>query len=199
MSALSKPYIITIVGPESSGKTTLARQLSQILKVPWVPEYAREYLSGLGRPYEEQDLSVIAEGQLKAISSVGDELLPAAKSENLRLALSQLQVDLLETGQGRSFISFTNKDFGDLHRPIIIVDSGMLSIKMWAEIKYGTVVPVVEKGLENDMTDLYVLCRPVFTWANDPLRESPLLLDRVWIYNQFLKNLFIMQKRSISG
>ena len=66
-----KPFIITIVGPESSGKTTLARQLAADLGCPWVPEYAREYLDGLGRTYEEDDLQIIARGQLEAILSAG--------------------------------------------------------------------------------------------------------------------------------
>ncbi|MCR9249709.1 MAG: ATP-binding protein [bacterium] len=55
---------IAIVGPESSGKTTLAQQLAQELGDPWVEEYAREYLNNLGRPYDESDLVEIAKGQV---------------------------------------------------------------------------------------------------------------------------------------
>lgn len=54
--------IISIVGPESSGKTTLARALANRFHAPWVEEYARAYLSG--RPtYDETDLDMIARGQ----------------------------------------------------------------------------------------------------------------------------------------
>jgi nicotinamide riboside kinase len=31
----------------------------------WVPEYAREYLTGLGRPYEFEDIAIIARKQLE--------------------------------------------------------------------------------------------------------------------------------------
>ncbi|MFC6998353.1 AAA family ATPase [Rufibacter roseus] len=55
---------IAITGPESTGKSTLAAQLAQHYGAPWVPEYAREYLGKLGRPYEAQDLETIARGQL---------------------------------------------------------------------------------------------------------------------------------------
>lgn len=55
---------IVITGPESSGKTTLARQLAQVLSTSWVPEYARTFIDQLERPYEEHDLLKIAEGQL---------------------------------------------------------------------------------------------------------------------------------------
>lgn len=55
--------IISIVGPESSGKTTLAQALANRFHAPWVEEYARAYLSG--RPtYDETDLDTIARGQL---------------------------------------------------------------------------------------------------------------------------------------
>ena len=55
--------IISIVGPESCGKTTLALALAERFDAPWVEEYARAYLSG--RPgYDETDLEVIAKGQL---------------------------------------------------------------------------------------------------------------------------------------
>ncbi len=56
---------IVVTGPESSGKTTLARQLAQHLKTQAVGEYAREYLNQLGRPYAKPDLLAIAKGQLK--------------------------------------------------------------------------------------------------------------------------------------
>ena len=55
--------IISIVGPESSGKTTLARALAKRFNAPWVEEYARAYLDR--RPtYDETDLDKIARGQL---------------------------------------------------------------------------------------------------------------------------------------
>jgi len=55
---------IAIVGPESTGKSTLSIQLAERLRTNWVPEFAREYLSNLDRPYEAQDLEHIAKGQL---------------------------------------------------------------------------------------------------------------------------------------
>ncbi len=55
---------IGITGPESSGKTTLARWLSRAFETVWVPEYAREYLDTLQRPYVYSDLVEIAKGQM---------------------------------------------------------------------------------------------------------------------------------------
>ena len=55
---------IVLTGPESSGKTTMARSLAEHFDTVWAPEFAREYLSELGRPYREEDLLHIAQGQL---------------------------------------------------------------------------------------------------------------------------------------
>jgi len=61
---IESPLKIAIVGPESTGKTTLAERLALSLKTAWVPEYAREYLDRLDRPYRQEDLTAIARGQL---------------------------------------------------------------------------------------------------------------------------------------
>ncbi|HEY1033330.1 MAG TPA: ATP-binding protein [Flavipsychrobacter sp.] len=55
---------IVVIGPESTGKSTLSEALAKQLGTVWVPEYARGYLETLGREYEEHDLLKIAEGQL---------------------------------------------------------------------------------------------------------------------------------------
>lgn len=56
---------IAIVGPESTGKTALAAQLSDYFLEPWVREYAREYLESLDRPYTLDDLVLIAREQIR--------------------------------------------------------------------------------------------------------------------------------------
>lgn len=55
---------IVLTGPESSGKTTLAAQLAEHFGTVWVPEFSRQYLGQLGRPYVEADLLEIARGQM---------------------------------------------------------------------------------------------------------------------------------------
>lgn len=56
---------IAIVGPESSGKSTLARDLGARQSVV-VEEFARTYLSDIGPAYEESDLLTIAVAQARA-------------------------------------------------------------------------------------------------------------------------------------
>jgi NadR type nicotinamide-nucleotide adenylyltransferase len=57
---------IVIIGPESTGKSTLCEQLARHFKTIWVPEYAREYLLSHGKKYKYPDLLTIAKGQLAA-------------------------------------------------------------------------------------------------------------------------------------
>lgn len=58
---------IAITGPESSGKTKLAADLAAHYKINYVPEFAREYLLALDRPYTAEDLEKIADGQTTLI------------------------------------------------------------------------------------------------------------------------------------
>lgn len=56
---------IAVTGPESSGKTTLASVLAETCNAPLIREYAREYLTGLNRPYTSEDVELIAREQLR--------------------------------------------------------------------------------------------------------------------------------------
>ncbi len=53
-----------IIGSESTGKSTLSEGLAKVFDTVWAPEYAREYLESLERPYEQDDLLEMAKGQI---------------------------------------------------------------------------------------------------------------------------------------
>lgn len=57
---------IVVIGPESTGKSTLSKALAKKLSTEWVSEYAREYLTRLRRAYQENDLLVMAKEQVKS-------------------------------------------------------------------------------------------------------------------------------------
>ena len=56
---------IVIIGPESTGKSTLCIQLAAHYKTLWCPEFARQYLLNNGTDYSFDDLATIAKGQLE--------------------------------------------------------------------------------------------------------------------------------------
>ncbi|MBC7418823.1 MAG: ATP-binding protein [Pedobacter sp.] len=55
---------IAIVGPESTGKSTISIQLAKHYHVDWVPEYARYYCEALTQPCTLQDEENMFFGQL---------------------------------------------------------------------------------------------------------------------------------------
>ena len=62
-------YKVAIIGPESTGKSTLAKELAEQFKGTYVPEYAREFVERKGRKeltYDE--VCEIAREQIKSIS-----------------------------------------------------------------------------------------------------------------------------------
>jgi nicotinamide riboside kinase len=57
---------IAITGPESTGKSALAKELARHYQSCYVREAARRYIAKLKRPYTYEDLGIIARLQLAA-------------------------------------------------------------------------------------------------------------------------------------
>ena len=68
---------IVAIGPESTGKSTLCKQLAEHYNTLWVPEYAREYLEKNGHNYSYDDLLTIAKGQIES----EEKILSTANSQ----------------------------------------------------------------------------------------------------------------------
>lgn len=61
---------IAIVGPESTGKSTITQQLAQHYHTLWVPEYARYYCAALTSPCDLQDEINMFHGQIALEESI---------------------------------------------------------------------------------------------------------------------------------
>ncbi len=81
---------IAILGPESTGKSTLAKALAEYFGAPWVPEYAREYVEKLTIPYTFEDVCKIAHKQIEQ-----EEYY--VKSENSKADFVFFDTDLILT------------------------------------------------------------------------------------------------------
>ena len=82
---------VVLFGPESTGKTTLSKQLARYYNTVWTPEFAREYLQNKWnnerKTCEKDDLLPIAVGQMKL------ENYLAKKADKILIC----DTDLLET------------------------------------------------------------------------------------------------------
>ena len=139
-------YRIAVTGPESTGKSVLAKQLAEHYSAEMVPEFARSYLDQIRRPYSLHDLEIIAAGQ------VSSEDTAAAAGCSM-----------------------------------MICDTELTVIKIWAEHCFGNCPVPVEQELMRRSYDLYLLCNIDLPWEYDPLREHPNL--REYFFNLYLKEL----------
>jgi NadR type nicotinamide-nucleotide adenylyltransferase len=64
---------VCLIGPECTGKTTLAEQLSAHFGAPWVPEFAREYAERVARELTVDDVEPIARGQMALEDAAANE------------------------------------------------------------------------------------------------------------------------------
>lgn len=77
-----KTSFFVITGPESSGKTTLAEMLATIHGIPYIPEYARQYL-GNRLIYAASDVYRIAMHQYQAINTLQPSSIQVADTDVL--------------------------------------------------------------------------------------------------------------------
>jgi nicotinamide riboside kinase len=94
---------IVIIGPESTGKSSLCKQLAGHYHTVWVEEYAREYLLKNGTDYTFDNLLDIAKGQVKREQLAVDSWQLANKSKigNLKSAI------FIDTGSLKENMTFT--------------------------------------------------------------------------------------------
>ncbi len=74
---------VVVIGPESTGKSSLCAMLAAHFNSSWCPEYGREYLTVNGKSYQYSDLLKIGQEQLKLEDRFANELIEGQKSQIL--------------------------------------------------------------------------------------------------------------------
>lgn len=160
------PKKIAIIGPESTGKSTLCEQLAEHYGTLWCPEFAREYLSLHGMKYTYDDLLTIAKGQV------------ALEEKYTELAISNKHPD-------------TYPEASDQLYPLFI-DTEMYVMKVWCEFVFGKCHQYILDQIAYRKYDLYFLCNADLQWTYDPLREYPDVATRQQLY-QIYKDVMTNQ------
>ena len=154
---------IVVIGPESTGKSTLCEQLARHYESSWCPEYAREFLLNNGTSYEYDDLLTIARGQL----ALEEEYFDKLETNSL---------PLLENGG---------------HIPLFI-DTDMYVAKVWSEFVFGKCHRFILDEIVRRKYDCYLLCNIDLPWVKDELREYPDPETRKKLYRIY-KDIMINQ------
>jgi len=180
---------IVVIGPESTGKSTLCQQLAAHYNTLWCPEYAREYLLEHGTNYTYDDLLTIAKGQiaLEEKSMVNSELA----MHNRQQAIGNWQAATHKV---------SNSPLATTHSPLFI-DTNMYVMKVWCEFVFGKCHHYILDQIAKRKYDLYLLCNIDLPWVKDELREYPDLETREKLYGIY-KEIMVNQNVSwadISG
>lgn len=93
-------------------------------------------------------------------------------------------LDAIATGQKQLELKAA-----EMGHPIIICDTDILVVKIWSEVKFGKVSPVVEHLYQTTTYDLTFLCKPIFDWEYDSLREAPDPVERMRLYSLYFDAL----------
>ena len=164
---------VVIIGPESTGKSTLCIQLAEHYKTLWCPEYAREYLLKYGMKYSFDDLLTIAKGQLTLEDKFAEKVRESESPEDGKSASSGLS----DSSSSR----------------LLFIDTDMYVMKVWCEFVYGDCHRFILDQIVERKYDLYLLCNIDLPWVADDLREYPDLESRKKLYLIY-KDLMINQQ-----
>jgi len=166
---------IVVIGPESTGKSTLCEKLANHYNTKWVPEYAREYLEKKGTEYIFDDLLTIAKGQIDLEEGIWHEVSGASGQQSATNDKTQT-----------SFVS----PLGD--RGLLFIDTDLYVMKVWSEFVFNKCHNWILNRIAERKYDLYLLCDVDLPWIEDRLREYPDKKIREKLYH-FYKDLMINQ------
>ncbi len=155
-------FKVGIIGPESTAKSTLSQQLAEVLGGVYIPEYAREYIANLSRPYTYDDVAAIAHHQIQQL-----QITPAASP-----SLSVSVTPSLPSDAAPIF-----PPVGEIRGGLFFYDTELIITKVWFLHKYNRCPDFLLKALDNNPIDFYLLCAPDLPFVPDPLRENPHLRD----------------------
>ena len=151
---------IVVVGPESTGKSTLCRQLASHYHSLWCAEYAREYLLKNGTNYSFENLLEVAKGQIALEEKATEELLGL----------------LFQHQNQAGSVSM---------KPYLFIDTDMYVMKVWCEFVFGKCHTWILDRIVERKYDLYLLCKPDLPWVKDELREYPDETTRIRLYHHY--------------
>ncbi len=150
---------IVVIGPESTGKSSLCAQLAEHYKTTWVSEYAREFLLTNGTDYSFDDL--------------------------LHIAKKQVEKEETEIASFKQGLRDDDRNQDGCNNLPVFIDTDMYVMKVWCEFVFGKCHPWILDQVVERKYDLYLLCNIDVPWVKDVLREYPDLSTREKLYHHY--------------
>ncbi|MEO8568485.1 MAG: ATP-binding protein, partial [Ginsengibacter sp.] len=150
-----------IIGPESTGKSTLCSQLADHYKTSWVPEYAREYLLKNGTDYSYENLLTIAKGQIELEDGISNQV-----------SVIRYQQSVISMKTETSNIVHPTSYIAHPHS-LLFIDTDMYVMKVWCEFVFNKCHSWILNRIAERHYDGYLLCNTDVDWVPDALREYP--------------------------
>lgn len=141
--------MVAVLGAESTGKTTLCKDLAAHLKGLWVPEYMRSYLQNKWDTQQAtctwDDLLPIAQGQI----DLENKIVKQAAEKNLQVT------------DAKDIINY------------VFCDTSLFELMIYAHWYYDDCPTQLTKAALRHHYDLTLLTEVDVPWVADDLRDSP--------------------------
>ncbi len=162
-------YKVGIIGPESTGKSTLARYLAKRYQGLYVPEYAREFVEQKGTTEVTWDeLCGIARHQIEQIRSYSEAVF---EHGGLPVAV--------RIEQGLSSLS----------EAVVFFDTELIVTKVWFDYAFGRVPEWLEEAVKEYPMDVYLLTYPDTPWVPDKARSNGSDEIRMELFNRYEREI----------
>ncbi|MEN2750844.1 ATP-binding protein [Psychrobacter sp. FBL11] len=174
-----KPVIkVAILGAESTGKTTLCRDLATHFGSLWVPEYMRIYLQ------EKWDN--------EQMTCTWDDLLPIAQGQiKLENKLAQQVAQDFLSRLGTETVTDTQK--------YLFCDTSLFELMVYSNWYYGDCPLALKQAALAHHYDLILLTDVDIPWVADDLRDSPYEREEISAYFENQLNSHDKKFKRVSG
>ena len=148
-------YKVGIIGPESTGKSILARYLAKRYDGIYVPEYARDYV------------------ERKQVESEAWSVERISWDELCAIACHQIEELINLSGTASSGLSAERSISEAVYQAQpVFFDTELIVTKVWFDYAFGQVPEWLNEAIRSYPMDVYLLTYPDIPWIPDPARSN---------------------------